>query len=141
MYNEEFILARVEHYSKVMGIPVCDDIVFDLMEYIEPLRQRYPKIYKDYMKYELQKDNYVLYGANRNMGEKLYFNLETNRTKKQLENTVIHELIHTKYPSLKHGVVFGSYIKQIRKGVKYPKKPWYHFLDIIAIPLDKWMKE
>ena len=50
----------------------------------------------------------------------IFFNVKKIPDEKELENTIVHELIHHRFPYLSHGKRFNKLVRQGLKGKTFP---------------------
>ena len=68
---------------------------------------------------------YKYYGVAYLEHNSVFFNVKKMPDEKTLENTIVHELIHHRFPYLSHGKRFNKLVRQGLKGRKFPpyRKP------------------
>ena len=63
---------------------------------------------------------YKYYGVAYLEHNSVFFNVKKMPDEKTLENTIVHELIHHRFPYLSHGKRFNKLVRQGLKGRKFP---------------------
>jgi hypothetical protein len=111
MNDMDFAVERINFYVNKMGIEMPLELHFEKETYHDFVIRQGDHDYAEKV------INDVLYGSDWRNGKATFINVEKHEgDKHEIEDTVVHELIHTKYPNLKHGGQFYHYIKEIRKG-------------------------
>ena len=62
---------------------------------------------------------YKYYGVAYLENNSVFFNVKKMPYEKRLENTIVHELIHHRFPYLSHGKRFNKLVRQGLKGQKF----------------------
>ena len=60
-------------------------------------------------------------GISCNKCNTLYINIEQNNDIRDLENTIVHELVHLRFPKLRHGEEFFTTLGMILMGKRYKR--------------------
>ena len=63
---------------------------------------------------------YKYYGVAYLEHNSVFFNVKKMPDEKTLENTIVHELIHHRFPYLSHGKRYNKLVRQGLKGRKFP---------------------
>ena len=63
---------------------------------------------------------YKYYGVAYLEHNSVFFNVKKMPDEKTLENTIVHELIHHRFPYLSHGKRFNKLVRRGLKGRKFP---------------------
>ena len=109
----KFVNNRIIFYCDILGIRNPDNlhIFFDIKtaRIYGRLEGWKNKLSEEYLRYDILAEWFDYEPA-------IYFNIPTHQNRGQLENTIIHELIHARFPSLPHNDYFNDLIKKIRKG-------------------------
>ena len=63
---------------------------------------------------------YKYYGVAYLEHNSVFFNVKKMPDEKTLENTIVHDLIHHRFPYLSHGKRFNKLVRQGLKGRKFP---------------------
>jgi hypothetical protein len=63
---------------------------------------------------------YKYYGVSYLQENLIFINVRKISDKKSLENTIVHELIHMRFPYLSHGKRFNKLIRQGLRGKTFP---------------------
>ncbi len=66
------------------------------------------------------KEAYKYYGVAYLEHNSIFINVKKIPDEKTLENTIVHELIHHRFPYLSHGKRFNKLVRQGLKGRKFP---------------------
>lgn len=131
--DRTFTRKKIVEYSNLLKLPLPLEIIYTQEEWANRS--------KDDPAYQQQILRGEILGANRYykiMPEfvSIFINLGKHRSREQLEHTVVHELVHSRYRKLEHGYDYEYHIQQIKKG-KYPvKKNIFYFLFLIK----EWFK-
>ena len=70
---------------------------------------------------------YKYLGLSYNKQSLIFINVKKISNEKDLENTIVHELIHQRFPYLSHGKRFNKLVRQGLQGKKflpYQKRKW-----------------
>lgn len=116
MTTPEYVKERLEFYSNNLKVPMPKHLILDEDEYAGVVIDEY----NDYYYANEIKSGHIL-GSNYDHGSVMFINLKKDRTAEEIEETCIHEILHTKYPNMPHGSQFYHYIKQIKEGNYNPK--------------------
>ncbi len=63
---------------------------------------------------------YKYLGLSYNKQSLIFLNIRKISDEKDLENTIVHELIHQRFPYLSHGRRFNKLVRQGLRGKKFP---------------------
>ncbi|HEC65995.1 MAG TPA: hypothetical protein ENI23_11940 [bacterium] len=63
---------------------------------------------------------YHYYGVTYHGANAVFINVRLHKTRKSIQNTVSHELVHLRFPYLSHGIEFDKKTNQIIKGKVFP---------------------
>jgi len=63
---------------------------------------------------------YKYLGLTYNKQSLIFLNIRKISDEKDLENTIVHELIHQRFPYLSHGKRFSKLVRQGLRGKKFP---------------------
>ena len=63
---------------------------------------------------------YKYLGLSYNKQSLIFINVRKVSDEKDLENTIVHELIHQRFPYLSHGKRFNKLVRQGLRGKKFP---------------------
>ena len=63
---------------------------------------------------------YKYLGLSYNKQSLIFINIRKVSDEKDLENTIVHELIHQRFPYLSHGKRFNKLVRQCLRGKKFP---------------------
>jgi len=63
---------------------------------------------------------YKYLGLSYNKQSLIFLNIRKISDEKDLENTIVHELIHQRFPYLSHGKRFNKLVRQGLRGKKFP---------------------
>ena len=63
---------------------------------------------------------YKYLGLSYNKKSLIFLNIRKISDEKDLENTIVHELIHQRFPYLSHGRRFNKLVRQGLRGKKFP---------------------
>lgn len=63
---------------------------------------------------------YKYYGVSYLQHNLVFINIRKIPDEKALENTIVHELIHMRFPYLSHGKRFNKLVRQGLRGKKFP---------------------
>ena len=63
---------------------------------------------------------YKYLGLSYNKQSLIFINVRKVSDEKDLENTIVHELIHQRFPYLSHGKRFNKLVRQGLQGKKFP---------------------
>jgi len=63
---------------------------------------------------------YKYLGLSYNMQSLIFLNIRKISDEKDLENTIVHELIHQRFPYLSHGKRFNKLVRQGLQGKNFP---------------------
>ena len=63
---------------------------------------------------------YKYLGLSYNKQSLIFINVRKVSNEKDLENTIVHELIHQRFPYLSHGKRFNKLVRQGLRGKKFP---------------------
>ena len=98
---KEIIIVETTHYAKVLKIKRVPDLCFELIPF-----------HKDSQNTK-QWGHY--YHADQRLGRLIYLNIKKHKNMAELLYTIVHELVHVRYPNLKHGVKFEQLVEQTLK--------------------------
>lgn len=62
---------------------------------------------------------YKYYGVSFLQHQTIFINVRKIPDKKQLDNTIVHELIHMRFPYLSHGKRFNSLVRRGLRGARF----------------------
>ena len=118
--DESWVKNRLEHYHKAVGIKTPQSIFYSEKSFSAYMRGKEGNSYA-----ELIERGEIL-GSNYKKGEAIFINMDVLKAEPELEETIVHETVHTRYPKLKHGGEFKHYINQIKKGNYNPTYKWWN---------------
>lgn len=95
---KEIVVVEAEHYAKVLKIKRIPDIVLELI----PMRKDSTNT-KQWGHY---------YHARDSLGRIIYLNIAKHKDMAELLYTIVHELVHVKYPELRHGSKFEKLVSK-----------------------------
>lgn len=100
---QEYVTQKIHHHCKKFDIRLPDEIVFD-----------YDTWEKKYLNGN-KLGKYTM-GQNYKEGQAIFISLKPE-FRSVLDDTIVHEIVHTAEPHLNHGFVFTEYIRQIKNNV------------------------
>ena len=117
MITEQWALGKITHYRNIMGCDPPNKIFLHQDDFI-----KHGNISEKWVR-QLKEGNGMkrLAGMNVGVGEEVYVDID-NGNRRSVENTIVHEIMHTKYPDMKHGMRYSSAAYQIAHGNYPPKK-------------------
>ncbi|KKN55019.1 hypothetical protein LCGC14_0586200 [marine sediment metagenome] len=116
--TEAWILERLEYYHDMMEISMPLSVFFHEKDWLG----------QSFAQTDTHREKIAcgdILGLNRMEGLAMLINLDQPKefiSKDVLENTIIHETIHSKYPDLGHGGTFNYYVREVRAGIFPPRK-------------------
>lgn len=111
LISKEYALERIRFYSNIIGIEEPKNVYFDRMEY---------KKAHDNLGLLKEKDLKLdsILGQNFSRGRMIFIDVPNHISKKQLNQTIIHELLHTPLWEESHNSYFYDAIEQVKKGMR-----------------------
>lgn len=121
--NEQFVYDKIEYYRNRMCLNKPRLIMLTKKETID--------FDKDDVDYHVKVNKGKIWGTNFGSydGSPVFINLEDIKNKKQIENTIIHELLHSKV-KYSHTLKFYYAISEIKKGY-FPPREFTRFKRLI----------
>ena len=72
---------------------------------------------------------YKYWGVCYQQANTLFINIKRHKSRKEIDNTVAHEIIHLRYPYLAHGEKFEIRVEKLQKGIA-SKPPKHKYVDM-----------
>jgi len=104
------ILEKVGIYSNRFSIPE-PKVLFTTKDVLEMPKE---------MTEGRRTSAYKYYGVSYLKHNLIFINVKKIPDEKELENTLVHELIHMRFPYLSHGKRFNKFVRQGLKGKTFP---------------------
>jgi hypothetical protein len=117
-YTRSWVQQEVAKYAKQIGIPEKDTpaIVCTRKEVLDLPKE---------LTQGRRTVTHKCFGIYFRRAKTIFINVKNHSSLQELKNTIVHELIHYRFLSLKHEKQFKQRIELILKGKKYPVKDLY----------------
>jgi len=115
----DYTQERLEYYTKLANLPWMPTLITRTREvYAMPVRLTKGR----------RTSAYKYHGVCYNKAKTIFVNIRLHHSRKSIEHTVAHEIIHMRYPYMSHGDAFDRRIKVLQSG-KASKPPKHKYLE------------
>lgn len=114
----EFTHERLEHYSRMASLSFTPLLAVRTREVLA-MPQKFTK--------GRRTSAYKYHGVCYSRAKTIFINIRLHYSRKSIDNTVVHEIVHIRYPYLSHGEPFEKRIKAMQKG-KISKPPKHKYV-------------
>ena len=115
----DYTQERLEHYSRMASLSFTPTLITRTRDVMEmPLKYTIGR----------RTSAYKYFGVCYSKGKTIFINLRLHSSRKSIDRTVAHEIVHIRYPYLSHGEQFEKRIKAMEKG-KVSKPPKHKYVE------------
>ncbi len=115
----DYTQERLEHYSRMASLSFIPTLITRTRDVLA-MPQKFTK--------GRRTSAYKYHGVCYSRAKTIFINIRLHYSRKSIDKTVVHEIVHIRYPYLSHGEQFEKRIEAMEKG-KVSKPPKHKYVE------------